>query len=77
LSWKGPLKAIWSNSPALNSDTHSSISAQSLIQPDLEHLQGMGSHHLSASLGAAAETKERMTRLSRSTIRSCIGGLWF
>ena len=25
LSWKGPFKAIWSNSPAVNRDTHSSI----------------------------------------------------
>jgi len=25
LSWKEPLKAIWSNSPAMNRDTHSSI----------------------------------------------------
>ena len=33
--------------PALNRDTHSSISAQRLIQPDLGCLQGWGTHHLS------------------------------
>lgn len=75
LSWKGLSEAIWSGSPALNGDTHSSISAQSLIQPDLE---GFGvPPPLWASLGAAAETMGRMARLSGDTIRSCVGGLWF
>ena len=42
LSWKGPVKAIWSNPPAMNRDTQSSISVQSPIQPDLGCLQGWG-----------------------------------
>jgi len=42
LSWKGPLKAIRSNSSALDMDIHSSISAQSPLQPDLVCLQGWG-----------------------------------
>ena len=29
LSWKGPVKAIWSNPPAMSRNTYSSISAQS------------------------------------------------
>jgi len=40
LSWKEPLQIIWLHLPALNRDTHSSISAHSPIQPDLECLQG-------------------------------------
>ena len=39
---EGPLKTILSNSPPLNRDTHSSISAQSPVQPDLGCLQGWG-----------------------------------
>jgi len=46
-SWKGPLKAIQSNCPALNRDTDSSIGAQSPVQPDLNNLQGWGIHYLS------------------------------
>ena len=47
-SWEGPLKVIWSNSPAKNRDTYSQITLlKSPIQPDLECLQGWGIHHLS------------------------------
>jgi len=46
LSWKEPLKTIWSNSPALNRDSSSKI-AQSPVQPDLECLQRWDVHHIS------------------------------
>jgi len=34
LSWKGPLKAIWSNSPAVNRDACSSVRCSEPVQPD-------------------------------------------
>ena len=47
-SWKGPLKVIWSKSPTMDRDTYSLHQvAQSLVQPDLEHLEGWGIHRLS------------------------------
>jgi len=47
LSWKGLLKAIWTNSPALNRDTYNSIRCSGHEQPELGYLQGWGTHHLS------------------------------
>jgi len=50
-SWKGPLKAIWSNSPAMNRDTYSSIRS-SEPRPTWPWLSaGMGHHHLSGQPG--------------------------
>ena len=47
LSWKERLKAIWSNSPAMNGHLQLDRVAQSPVQPDLECLQEQGIHHLS------------------------------
>ena len=47
LGWKGPLKAIWFNSPAMSRDTYSWIKCSEPLRPDLECLQGWGIHHLS------------------------------
>jgi len=41
-SWKAPLKAIWSHSPALNRNTYSSIRCSEHMQPDVGCLQGRG-----------------------------------
>ena len=41
-SWKGPLKATWSNSSATNRNTHNSIRCSEPIQVGLKHLQGWG-----------------------------------
>jgi len=49
-SWKGPLKAIWSNSLQWAGTPTAPSGAQSLIQPDLECLQGWGTHHISQQL---------------------------
>ena len=47
LSWKGSLKTIWSNSPAVNRDTTPLSGCSEPLQPDLGYLQGQGIHHLS------------------------------
>jgi len=43
-SWKGPLKATWSNSSATNRNSYSSIRCSEPIQVGLKHLQGWGTH---------------------------------
>ena len=46
LSWKEPLEASWSHSPAMDRYTYSSIRCTESIQPALGCLQGWGTHHL-------------------------------
>jgi len=41
LRWKGPLRAIWSRSPAMNGDAHNSIRCSEPIQPDFGCLRGL------------------------------------
>ena len=47
LSWKEPLKVIWSNSLPWTGTPTAASGAQSPVQPDLDCLQRQGIHHLS------------------------------
>jgi len=56
LGWKEPLKVVWSNSPALNRDAHSSSRCSEPIQPDGEYLKGWGTHRISGDLSWCLDT---------------------